>query len=152
MRAIRKIARWVLFFSSMTFIIPFPSDAKEPLTLSNILISLFMALLTLDMLLLILQVQRKRVQVLLEFVLYPAFIALLVARIITSGAIASLTSSTQILGGIYEPLLLFTSICGLLITAAWIVLLDAKDSYYAGQSPFLIERIPCIISNSTVRY
>lgn len=130
MVAIRRIARWILLLASLAFVIPFPSDAKESVESGSILIAILMVLLALDMLLLILRVPRKRVQVLLEFGLYPAFIELLLFRLITSNAVSSLMShEVSTLGACAPLLLLFAAIYGLLVASAFIVLLDAKNSY-----------------------
>lgn len=130
MTVIRRIARWILFLVSISCIIPFPSDVAEPVELRSILISILMALLALDMLLLILRVPRRRFQLLFEFVLYPAFIALLLFRLITSNAVSSLMShELGTLGARATLLLLFGAIYASLIAAAFIVLLDAKNSY-----------------------
>ncbi|MGI6087530.1 MAG: hypothetical protein ACOYCD_06230 [Kiritimatiellia bacterium] len=130
MAVIRRIARWILLLASISCIIPFPSDVAEPVELGSILISILMALLALDMLLLILRVPRRRFQLLFEFVLYPAFIALLLFRLITSNAVSSLMShELGTLGVRATLLLLFVAIYASLIAAAFIVLLDAKNSY-----------------------
>ena len=130
MTVIKRIARWILLLASISCIIPFPSDVAEPVELGSILISILMALLALDMLLLILRVPRRRFQLLFEFVLYPAFIALLLFRLITSNAVSSLMShELGTLGARATLLLLFVAIYASLIAAAFIVLLDAKNSY-----------------------
>ena len=130
MTVIKRIARWILLLASISCIIPFPSDVAEPVELGSILISILMALLALDMLLLILRVPRRRFQLLFEFVLYPAFIALLLFRLITSNAVSSLMShELGTLGVRATLLLLFVAIYASLIAAAFIVLLDAKNSY-----------------------
>ncbi len=130
MTVIRRIARWILFLASISFIIPLPSDVAEPVELRRILISILMALLALDMLLLILRVPRRRFQLLFEFVLYPAFITLFLFRLITGNVVALFMShELGTLGVRATLLLLFVVIYASLIAAAFIVLLDAKNSY-----------------------
>ena len=139
MAVIRRIARWILLLASISCIIPFPSDVAEPVELGSILISILMALLALDMLLLILRVPRRRFQLLFEFVLYPAFIALLLFRLITSNAVSSLMSHE--LGTREARLLHFRHIYASLIAAAFIVLLDARTRIRARIYTSMIKKV-----------
>jgi len=126
---IRKIARWILLFASLAFVVPFPSDAKEQMAFGSVLVSILMVVLALDMLLLILRVPRKRLQVLLEFGLYPTFIILSLFQLFSRKALACLMSNElNALGERVSFLTLFVGINGVLIASALVVLIDAKNA------------------------
>lgn len=129
--AIKKTSRWILFFTSLVILLPSPqSDPKKQIEFGSILVLILAGMLALDMLYLILKFPRKRPYILIEFGLYTVFIGLFIFRLITSKAISSLMSpELNAVGGRPLLLIIFFTICIVLIASVMIVMIDAKNAW-----------------------